>query len=62
MKEVAIVEIADSTALPADLEKCVNGYLLQEMAGNTGGFLSEAATSREMSRGGSGRRKRATAQ
>jgi hypothetical protein len=32
VKEIEVFEIADSTALPADVEKCVNGHLFQERA------------------------------
>jgi hypothetical protein len=46
VKSIEVFEIADKTALPADLKKCADERLLQEMTGNAGGRLFEAATSR----------------
>jgi hypothetical protein len=37
VKEIEVFEIADSTALPANREKCANGCLLQKITRNAGG-------------------------
>jgi hypothetical protein len=51
VNEIEVFKIADETALPANLAKCANGRLFQEMSGNADDCLFEAVTSRGMSRG-----------
>jgi hypothetical protein len=36
VKEIEVFEIADETALPADVEKCANGCLFRERARDAG--------------------------
>jgi hypothetical protein len=46
VKEIEVFEIADETDIRADVEKCANGRLFQEMARNADERLSETAASR----------------
>jgi hypothetical protein len=47
-------EFTDEMAFPADIKKCANERLFQEMARNAGRSLFETATSRAISRGAPG--------
>jgi hypothetical protein len=44
VKEIEVFWIADEAARPADLEKCVNGSLFQEMGRKRGGPVSDRFT------------------
>jgi hypothetical protein len=59
VKEIKVVKIADETARPGNLEKCVNECLFQEIVGNASGRVSRQSLRAELVRmapaGASGR-------